>query len=161
MSSVGQAAGGYFIRTNITNNVVGVSRETTNKNAVEAQLNQSPDTENMGGLQSDSNMGPSTQLINLNRFTLNDGAGKIVMRRTTSIVSEVKSGGKEMTMNRKHQSCVNLNEGYKPTGLNKFMSQRKSKPAIDLPKHTSLLSFEETLEKVDEITLKQDFQINN
>ena len=50
MSSVGQAAGGYFIRTNITNNVVGVSRETTNKNAVEAQLNQSPDTENMGGL---------------------------------------------------------------------------------------------------------------
>jgi hypothetical protein len=37
------------------------------------------------------------------------------------------------------------------------MSQRKSKPAIELPKHTSLLSFEETLEKVDEITLKQDF----
>jgi hypothetical protein len=83
------------------------------------------------------------------------------MRRTTSIVTENKSAN-EMTVSRKHYSCVNLNDTFQPnTGLKKFMSQRKSnKPTIELPKHASLLSFDEALEKVEEIYFKQDLEID-
>jgi len=82
------------------------------------------------------------------------------MRRTTSIATENKSAN-EMGVSRKNYSCVNLNDSFKPyTGLKKFVSQRKSnKPTTGLPENTSLLSFDEALEKVEEINFKQDIEI--